>query len=175
MNSREPEQPLARVEAVNEVADFYAQTCPRLVGLLTSIGGSRADAEEVAQDAYVKLLPRWESVRHYDDPEAWVRRVAIRLLISRYRRARVARAVLPRLAHRDEEPPATGEVELAALLATLNPQHRAVVIMHYVLDLPVEQISEELGVPPGTVKSRLARARTALEPLLRNGEVNGHV
>ena len=161
----------ARVGEVNGVAELYALTCPRLIGLLTSIGGSRADAEEVAQDAYVKLLGRWESVRHYDDPEAWVRRVAIRMLISRMRRAKVARAVLPRLGRRDDVPAATDEVELSALLNTLSPAHRAVVVLHYVLDLPVEEIAEDLGVPPGTVKSRLSRARAALEPMLRSGEV----
>ncbi len=51
-----------------DVAALYRRTWPRLIGVLVSIGGSRADAEEVAQDAYVKLLSRWDTIRRYDDP-----------------------------------------------------------------------------------------------------------
>jgi len=46
-------------DPATEVAALYRRTWPRLIGLLVSIGGSRADAEEIAQDAYVKLLGRW--------------------------------------------------------------------------------------------------------------------
>ena len=47
-------------DPVADMAALYRQTWPRLIGVLVSIGGSRADAEEVAQDAYVKLLARWD-------------------------------------------------------------------------------------------------------------------
>lgn len=80
-----------------DVAALYRRTWPRLIGLLVSIGGSRADAEEVAQDAYVKLLGRWDSIRRYDDPEAWVRAVAVRTLVSRLRRQQVATRALAKL------------------------------------------------------------------------------
>ena len=79
------------------MAALYRQTWPRLIGVLVSIGGSRADAEEVAQDAYVKLLGRWDSIRRYDDPEAWVRGVAVRAMISRLRRQQVAHRALAKL------------------------------------------------------------------------------
>ena len=91
----EPNGPLRRVRGMptaaesthQDVAALYAATCSRLIGLLVSIGGSCSEAEEVAQDAYVKLLQHWNKVRGYDDPESWVRVVAVRLLISRRRRA----------------------------------------------------------------------------------------
>ncbi len=101
---REPEAELMRVMRVDresrDVAELYARTYGPLVGLLTSIGGSVSDAEEVAQEAYVKLLGRWETVRLYDDPDAWVRMVAVRMLISRYRRHRVATLGILRLSRR---------------------------------------------------------------------------
>ena len=59
---------------------------------------------------------------------------------------------------------------MAAALARITPDQRAVVVLHHVMDLPVEQIAEELQVAPGTVKSRLARARQALAPLLEVSE-----
>jgi DNA-directed RNA polymerase specialized sigma24 family protein len=86
-----------------DVAVLYRRTWPRLIGLLVSIGGSRADAEEVAQDAYVKLLSRWDSIRRYDDPEAWVRAVAVRTLVSRLRRQQVATRALAKLRGRPAE------------------------------------------------------------------------
>jgi len=148
---------------------LYAATCPRLVSLLTAVGGNRADAEEVAQEAFVSLVERWSTVRDYDDPEGWVRHVAVRRLISRKRRQAVARLGLDRLAGRTQvaAPGPTGErVDVARALGTLPVAQRAVVVLHHGLDLPVEEVGRTLGVPTGTVKSRLARARERLAPLL---------
>jgi RNA polymerase sigma-70 factor (ECF subfamily) len=174
---------LPRVPAVTtsaddrDVADFYAATCGRLVRVLRAAGGSHADAEEIAQDAYVRLLPRWDAVRRYEDPEGWVRSVAMRLLISRARRARVARLGADRM--RAQTPPrvdgldADGVAVERALAALPVPQ-RAVVVLHHLLDLPVEQVAHELRIPVGTVKSRLSRARLALRPLLADHEESHH-
>lgn len=185
----EPNGPLWRVTGMqttaeahhDEVAALYARSCPRLIGLLTSIGGSRSDAEEVAQDAFVKLLPRWSTVRGYDDPESWVRVVAVRMLISRRRRAKVAAFGLGRLGGRvqqgqSEQAELTVDaVAVSAALRALPITHRAVVILHHVMDLSVDQVARELNVPVGTVKSRLARARAALAPLLIDFEETRHV
>lgn len=157
---------------------MYARTCPKLIGLLTSIGGSRSEAEEVAQDAYVKLLQQWPTVRSYDDPDAWVRTVAIRLMISRRRRAAVATLGLRRLAAqaRQDEPELTADsVATAAALRNLPVPQRAAVILHYVLDLPLQDVAQQLQLPVGTVKSRLSRARAALAPLLQETEETKHV
>lgn len=180
----EPDPVAARVSGVRhpdsdpnaEVAALYARTWPRLIGVLVSIGGSRADAEEVAQDAYVKLLGRWDSIRRYDDPEAWVRAVAVRTLISRLRRQQVAQKASAKLLGRTGEvrEPDGDALDVAAALARIPPAQRAVVVLHHVMDLPVDQIADELQVPPGTVKSRLARARQALAPLLAVSEEVPH-
>jgi RNA polymerase sigma-70 factor (ECF subfamily) len=167
----EPDQPLARVHRVqdDEVAELYAVACPRLVGLLTVIGGSHADAEEVAQESFVRLLEHWPKVRMYDDPEGWVRTVAIRMLVSRRRRRTTAAEGMRRLASRHQSaapPPLEPETELTAALANLPVSHRAVVVLHHAYDLPVDEVAARLRVPVGTVKSRLSRARAALAPLL---------
>lgn len=170
----EPDEPLARVHRVedDEVAELYAAACPRLVGLLTVIGGSRADAEEVAQEAFVRLLERWPKVRAYDDPEAWVRTVAVRMLISRLRRRSTAAVGLRRLAARTQPacPPVDSDRDLAAALATLPVGHRAVVLLHHMYDLPVDEVAARLRIPVGTVKSRLSRARAVLAPILEDND-----
>lgn len=155
------------------VADLYRRTCPQLVGLLTSIGGNRSDAEEVAQDAFVALLRNWETVSGYADPAGWVRGAAVRALISRRRRDAVARRGMLRLAARGGYAvahPGAGAVDLERALSSLSVEHRAVLFLHHVLDLPVHEVAAELGTPVGTVKSRLARARAAVAPLLHETE-----
>ena len=55
-------------------------------------------------------------------------------------------------------------LDVAAALARITPEQRAVVVLHDVMELPVEQIAEDLQLATGAVKSRLARARRALVP-----------
>jgi RNA polymerase sigma factor (sigma-70 family) len=154
-------------DPVADRAALYRQTWPRLIGVLVSIGGSRADAEEVAQDAYVKLFARWDAIRRYDDPANWVRAVAVRTMISRLRRRQVATRALARLTGRPdtERGPVGAALDVAAALARMTPEQRAIVVLHDVLELPVEQIAVDLQLASGAVKSRLARARRALAPL----------
>jgi len=160
--------------ASSAIATLYAVAYPRLVALLTAIGGSASDAEEIAQDAFVQLLDHWDRVREYDDPQAWVRSVAVRRLISHRRRAAVAARGLARLSgweSRRHESTGTGDrieqaVDFEAALDRLSLTLRTPLILHYVADLPVERIAAELHAPVGTVKSRLSRARAALAPLL---------
>jgi RNA polymerase sigma-70 factor (ECF subfamily) len=172
----EPDRPLMRDKGVetDEVAALYARACPPLIGLLTAIGGNRADAEELAQDAFVRLLEHWDKVREYADPEAWLRTVAVRLMISRMRRRAVARrglALLGRRAVTAAPAPGPGsDVELAEALAELPLNQRTALLLHHVHDLPVDEVAELLHVPTGTVKSRLSRARAALAPLLADEE-----
>jgi RNA polymerase sigma-70 factor, ECF subfamily len=168
---------LARVSRVNPdlegLAEFYGATCPGLIGYLTVLGGNRADAEEIAQESFVRLLEHWDRVSEYDDPRAWVRQVATRMLISRARRRTVARLGLRRLGKAPVTEAPTGDrVDLAAALATLPIGWRAVVLLHHVDDLPVEEIAVLLDIPAGTVKSRLSRARVALAPLVSEGTLS---
>ncbi len=172
----EPDGALSRDTGVetDEVAALYARACPRLVGLLTAMCGSRGDAEEVAQDAFVRLLEHWGKVRDYADPEAWLRTVAVRALVSRQRRRQVAVRGLAVLGRRAVATlPATEpahDVELAEALAGLPVDQRAVLVLHHLHDLPVAEVAELLQIPTGTVKSRLSRARAALVPLLTDEE-----
>ena len=158
------------------VTDFealYAVAYVRLVRVLAVASGSQPDAEEVVQEAFVRLLPRWGKVRGYADPEAWVRGVAFRLLSNRRRGRRAADRTLSRYGLGGQEqlrPPDGDRVDVTRALAALPAQQRHVVVLHHLLGLSVDQIAAELGVPAGTVKSRLSRGRAALAPLLMTEE-----
>ncbi len=164
---REPDAHPWRVRDVSvqgdpELAEFYALAYPRLVGVLSAMADGVADAEGCVQDAFVKLIPRWDRIRRYDDPEAWVRQVAVRHLLSRHRHRQVATRALARLVDRNPSPPPNGDrVDVESTMRSLPTAHRAVLVLHHGLGMSVEEVAEALGVPAGTVKSRLSRARAA--------------
>jgi RNA polymerase sigma-70 factor (sigma-E family) len=152
--------------------DLYAACYDRLVRVLTLVAGDRAEAEDVVQEAFVRLVPRWSKISAYDDPEAWVRAVAFRILSNRFRRARNAVVAARRsddLRRGVDSEISSDGVDIARALAVLPVGQRQVVVLHHLLDLPVDEIAHALGVPVGTVKSRLSRARIALAPLLHEG------
>lgn len=142
--------------------DFYAASYGRLVAALTLTAASREEAEEVVQEAFVRLIPRWEKVARYEDPEQWVRTVAWRLAKSRWRRLLTARKAYDRdgTTH-SVDPPDIRSLEVEEALRGLSIEHRQVLVLHHGLGLSIEECATELRVAPGTVKSRLARARAA--------------
>ena len=161
----------ASARHANDARELYVASFARLVRVVALVGGDPAEAEDIVQEAFARLLPRWRVVAEYDDPEAWVRKVAFRLLSKRRRRLR------QQAAHRetelpDADPPTDAGIDVLRALAKLPLGQRQVLVLHHLLDLPLAAVAAELGLPEGTVKSRLARARTAIAALL--GEENYH-
>lgn len=154
--------------------------------LLLGILNNHDDAQELTQEVFLRAfqeLPRLQ-VRH--SLGAWLRRTAINLAIDNLRRKkRVRFESLDAPLQSDEGEPIEWQIEdpnsdvmtlvqtrelseaVQQALAQLNTIHRAVVVMHYMEAIPVEEVAESLGIPVGTVKSRLARARLALRELLK--------
>ncbi len=168
----EADGPLPRYE---EFVEFYQGCYSRVVTLAAVLLGDQHEAQDVAQEAFARALGRWPWLRTFDVPEAWVRKVAFRLAVDAGRRNRRQRQLSQRLAGarpRDGQvtrPP--GEQlqysEVAAALAGLPMNLREVIVLHYVADLPVEQIARECGISSGTVKSRLVAGRRRLEAALK--------
>ena len=75
--------------------EFYRGSRQRLLGFVYVLTGDLAEAQDAVQEAYVRAWQRWSTVGGYDDPEAWVRVVATRIAVSRWRSLRSrARAYL---------------------------------------------------------------------------------
>jgi len=147
---------------------FYIATVRRVVLYLYAACGDRSDAQDIAQEAFARAWQHWSRVAGYDDPEAWVRTVAWRLMINRWRGLRrrlAARARIGPLTEATGSPSPDRVAVIDALLRLPKPQ-RQVVALHYLLDMPVNEIAATTGTPAGTVKARLSRARTALARLL---------
>jgi RNA polymerase sigma-70 factor (ECF subfamily) len=142
--------------------EFYAAVFGRLVGQLYLVTGDLQDAEDAVQEALTRAAVRWERLRDYAVPEAWVRRVAMNLASDGFRRARRRLAAAARLRLQPDHPATLEGLAVTEALQALPLAQRKVVVLHHLLDLPVDRVAAELGVPAGTVKSRLARARAAL-------------
>ena len=77
----------------DDFGEFYEASYRRVVGLVAAIVGDRQQAEDIAQEAFSRALTRWHRVARYELPEAWVRRVALRLTVDAARRASRRRSV----------------------------------------------------------------------------------
>ena len=142
--------------------EFYAAVFGRLVGQLYLVTGDLQDAEDAVQEALTRAAVRWERLRDYAVPEAWVRRVAMNLASDGFRRTRRRLAAAARLRLQPDHPATLGGLAVIEALQALPLAQRKVVVLHHLLDFPIDRVAAELGVPAGTVKSRLARARAAL-------------
>jgi RNA polymerase sigma-70 factor (sigma-E family) len=137
---------------------FDAFARARLAELLRfgyALTGDKDTAADLVQDALVRTGLRWSTVRA-SDPEGYVRRVMVNTQISWWRRRRREQltASPPDVGY---EPPSP-DYSMWALLATLPPRQRAVLVLRYYEDLSEVQIAAVLGCSVGTVKSQAARA-----------------
>jgi len=152
----------ARDQGVADFADFYGAAARRIVRHAYALTGNLADAQDITQESFARAWQRWDKVRDFDSPEAWVRRVATNLAVSRLRRARTARAAAWQLSGHVVPEISPDTVALVAALRMLPERQRVVLVLHYLADLPVAQIAAELGSPVGSVKAWLSRGRAAL-------------
>ena len=155
------------MDDVEFVRELYDASYRRLLGQLVGVTGSLAEAEDVVQEAFVRALDRAGSVRRTDNPEAWLRTVAVNLARSRWRRVRRFAGLAPRLVDEPEQrESATDRVALLTALRRLPAAQREAIALHHLADVPVHEVAATLGVPVGTVKARLSRGRAALATLL---------
>ncbi len=150
---------------------FYSSTVHRLTGQLYLVIGDREEARDCVQEAFERAWLRWDTVRHADAPEAWVRTVARRLAVSRWRKVRNAATAWQRHGTRSGPPDGddAGSPDRVALVAALQqvPEvQRTAIVLHHLCDLDVAAVAVETDSTPSAVKSRLSRGRARLAELL---------
>lgn len=147
---------------MEDFADFYAAHVRGLTVQLFAYTNDLPHAQDLVQEAFCRAVARWSTLRGYDDPAAWVRRVAYNLANSRWRRNRVALAFSRRQREEYLDGPSPDRVALARALATIPPNHRRAIVLHYLADLSVAEIAAQEDTAEGTVKAWLSRGRAAL-------------
>jgi RNA polymerase sigma factor (sigma-70 family) len=150
-----------------DLNELYDASYRRLVVQIYAICGDLAQAEDAVQDAFVTALRKSSQLTLIDNPEAWVRTVALNHVRRGWRHATVVRRYRAKVPG-PQAPVEVGpeHVAIVTALAEVDADQREAVVLHYLADLPLADIAALLGVPEGTVKSRLARARGRLAALL---------
>ncbi|MEU0216555.1 sigma-70 family RNA polymerase sigma factor [Streptomyces sp. NPDC006265] len=161
----------AEIEEAGGTADggfagFFERSYPGMLARALLLCGHRQDAEDAVQEGYAEAFRRWERLRAYDAPDAWVYRVVRQRLWAAGRRRARRRSAETRL----PQPPPTASVEQTAearavlsALAGLPPRQRTVLVLHCLEGMTQAEIAEELGLRRGSVAAGVFRARRHLE------------
>lgn len=152
------------MQAPEEFQWLFAQEYVPVVCAANVVLHDYARAEEVAQDAFVRLLEHWPKVSTYERPGAWVRKVAIRQAIKvATREARIVSLEDGWPAGCEARPL---DLDLLAAIQDLSPKQRAVVTLYYLEDWPAAEIAEVVDCKVSTVSVHLHRARIRLAEIL---------
>jgi len=178
------EKSVTEAELVEQVLAGQPQAWATLVGeqqaavfrLAFLLLGDAGEAEDVAQDVFVRAaagLARFDRTRPL---RPWLLQITRNLAANRRRSARRYLAALARWWHANAPTQAAAQAapqvddDAAALhqaIGRLRAQDQEVIYLRHFLELPVDETAQALGVAPGTVKSRLARALGRLRPLVQ--------
>ena len=158
-----PEGSAAAAEEALGFEGFVLAEHPRLYGALCLLTHDRYEAEEIAQEAFVRLFERWDRVRGVDDPTAYLFQTAMNVFRKRYRRAKLALRRAVAVAPSDDGFAAIEDREVVLHgLAALPEDQRAALVVTSLLGYSSEDAARILGAKPSTVRTRATRARVAL-------------
>ena len=143
--------------------DLFLAERIRLYRALCVLTGDRSEAEDLAQDAFVRVLVAWDRVGTLDDPVGYLYRTALNGARSRYRRSVLAvrRQLRPREG-RDELDLVEERAEIVRSLANLSYKQRASVILLDMLDMTSSEAAAALGMSAGAVRTQASRGRAEI-------------
>jgi RNA polymerase sigma-70 factor (ECF subfamily) len=144
-------------------ATFVEEEHVRLFKALYFVTGDREEAEDLAQEAFLKLWERWDRIDTIDDPTAYLFRVALNGFRMRRRRATMAirRAPAPP-EQRDGFTEAEMREDVRRLLLGVTPRQRAALLLVDLLGYPAEQAASILRVRPSTIRNLASQGRKTL-------------
>jgi RNA polymerase sigma factor (sigma-70 family) len=144
--------------------ELYRREYPGLYAVALTMAGGMNDPDDLVQDTMVKAFVHWRKVRRLERPGGWCHRVLLNLCRDWYRRRRIEARFVSR--QRRVEPftagPSGDALAFCQAVHRLPTRPRAVVALYYVGDHSVAEVASILGVPEGTVRSDLSRARLVL-------------
>lgn len=144
--------------------EFFEAERVRLYRVLFAITGTRQDAEDISQDAFLRVWERWERVRVMGDPAGYLHRTAMNVFRDRYRRLVLG---MKRAVRISSPPDAYEAVEArsvaARVLGSLTPRQRAAIVLTEALGYSAEEAGKLLGIKGSTVRALHFQARSALK------------
>ena len=150
--------------AFHELVDRYANEMYRLA---VSLVGNATDAEDVVQEAFSGAFQAMPNFEGRSSVRTWLSRILVKQAAKWCRRRKVRRTVALDAAAPGPNPEQGLRIDVLGSLETLSPEHREVIALREFQGMSYEEIAEVLGVPRGTVESRLFRARQELKERLK--------
>ena len=141
---------------------FFAKNYELVLRAMYLVAGDRGEAEDLAQEAFVKAYERWDRIERMDNPSGYVYRMALNAHRSRLRRIGVAARRAVALSQPDPISESDDRDAIRRALAQLPDAQREVIVLIEWLGMTSEEAGSVLGVSPGAVRVRLTRAKQAL-------------
>lgn len=151
--------------------EFYRRHARALWAYVYRVTGNAADADDIVQDAFCRMLSAEVSELGEEDRRKYVFRIAGNLIVDRWRRSTRELSWLARLRPPVEELPVEHDDDVTRMFAELKPRERALLWLAYVEQQDHQQIAASLGVSRGSVKVLLSRARSRLRHLLTTARI----
>jgi RNA polymerase sigma-70 factor (ECF subfamily) len=143
--------------------EFFEEHKERLLRILSVITGSRAEAEDLVQEAFTRVFERWDTVAAMEDPAGYLHRTAMNLFRNQYRRARVTLGRTVGLGpEQDVFKPVEDRDFVARALGKLTPRQRAALVLTESLGYSGDEAGRLLGIKASTVWALTHQARSAL-------------
>ena len=155
------------MDGVGTVEDLFEREYVRLVRALAAAFDAESAADAV-QEAFIEADRRWTKIAGYDDPAAWVRRVALNRLRNGRRNRRRREEILATIRPVAVEDMAPADLDLHRAIHALPDRMRETVCLHYLAGLSVDEVAVTLEIASGTVKSTLHDARARLRARLED-------
>jgi RNA polymerase sigma-70 factor (sigma-E family) len=152
----------------DDFAEFARAAAPRLRRTAYLLCHDWHAAQDYTQTTLAKMFVRWKRISRTEQPDAYSRKVLLRVFLDQQRRRSAGEVVAAELPEPSPAAAATTELRLTLLdaLARIPARDRAIVVLRYWEDRSVDSVSEMLGVPVSTVKSQSARTLAKLRLLL---------
>jgi RNA polymerase sigma-70 factor, ECF subfamily len=153
----------AAANAAGGFEAFFEGENTRLFRAMYLVAGSVEEAEEITQEAFLKVWERWDRVDAMEDPTGYLYRTAMNQFRSRYRRtARAAKHLVAGPRQADLFAESDSRDAMVRALRTLAPRRRAALVLTELLGHSSEEAARILGVTAGTVRAMTHQAREAL-------------
>jgi RNA polymerase sigma-70 factor (ECF subfamily) len=145
---------------------LFEEEHERLFKALYFVTGNRQDAEELMQDAFLKLWERWDSIDEIEDPTGYLFRIGLNgFRMLRRRTAMSVRKIVPLQEARDPFVDVEMRTDVRAMLLVLTPRQRAALLLVDLLGYPSDQAARVMRVTPSTVRALATKGRRALRAM----------
>jgi RNA polymerase sigma-70 factor, ECF subfamily len=168
-----PDEP--ELDPATQFRELYDREYTSVYRAIRAVVLDSAAAEDLTQETFVRAYRARTRYKPTAPPGAWLRRIGVNLAISYLRRQRLAKFLPARLyvaPDRREYDQAEARDVVTKALAALSPKLRATVVLHYYEGLTREEIAATLGIPAGTVASRIAKAVAIMRRSTDSDQVN---